>query len=130
MKITKQARREARSIFRFCLDKDALNETKARLVIRQIAETKPRGYIGILEQFKKLIQLKLADRAAKIQTAAPITPEFQAQLQADLTRAYGAGLSFEFKQTPALLGGMRVQVGGDVYDGSVLARLTALRESF
>jgi F-type H+-transporting ATPase subunit delta len=38
-------------------------------------------------------------------------------------------LNFIFAQNPALLGGIRVQVGGDVYDGSVQARLAALRES-
>jgi F0F1-type ATP synthase delta subunit len=29
-----------------------------------------------------------------------------------------------------LIGGMRIQVGSDVYDGSVLARLAALEKSF
>ena len=130
MKITKHARREARLAFRACLANGALDESKARLIVQKIAEAKPRGCIGILEQFKKLIKLKLADRAASIQHAAPMTPEFQARIQADLTRVYGPGLSFEFKQNPALLGGIRVKVGGDVYDGSVLARLTALKESF
>ena len=54
----------------------------------------------------------------------------QAQLRADLARAYGGGLEFRFPHNPALLGGLRMQVGGDVYDGSVQARLAALRQSF
>jgi F-type H+-transporting ATPase subunit delta len=48
----------------------------------------------------------------------------------DLNRKYGAGLNIAFTQNPALLGGLRVQVGSDVYDGSVRARLDALRELF
>ena len=35
-----------------------------------------------------------------------------------------------FAQNPALIGGMRIKVGSDVYDGSVQARLAALQESF
>ena len=51
-------------------------------------------------------------------------------MRADLARAYGAGLDFTFTANPALLGGLRVQVGGDVYDGSVQARLAALQGKF
>jgi F-type H+-transporting ATPase subunit delta len=35
-----------------------------------------------------------------------------------------------FAQRPSLIGGLRIQIGSDVYDGSVLARLTALKSSF
>ncbi len=41
-----------------------------------------------------------------------------------------AGLTISFAQNPALIGGLRIQVGSDVYDGSVRARLESLRETF
>jgi len=47
-----------------------------------------------------------------------------------LGRVYGPGLIFDFRQSAALIGGMRIKVGSDVYDGSVQARLNALVESF
>ena len=40
------------------------------------------------------------------------------------------GLNISFAQNPALLGGLRIKVGSDVYDGSVQARLEDLEESF
>jgi len=43
---------------------------------------------------------------------------------------YGPGLNISFSQNATLIGGMRVKVGSDVYDGSVQARLAALQESF
>jgi F-type H+-transporting ATPase subunit delta len=39
-------------------------------------------------------------------------------------------LNISFVQNPALLGGLRIRVGSDVYDGSVRARLESLREAF
>ena len=51
-------------------------------------------------------------------------------IEAGLTRRYGPGLSTAFVQRPALIGGMRIQVGSDVYDGSVRAGLAALEQSF
>ena len=50
-------------------------------------------------------------------------------LQTDgLVKRYGAGLNFTFRQNPALIGGMRIQVGSDVYDGSIQSRLAQLEE--
>jgi F-type H+-transporting ATPase subunit delta len=39
-------------------------------------------------------------------------------------------LNLSFHVNPALVGGLRVKVGSDVYDGSVAARLQKLEESF
>jgi F-type H+-transporting ATPase subunit delta len=39
-------------------------------------------------------------------------------------------VNVSFTQNATLLGGMRIKVGSDVYDGSVQARLNALAESF
>ena len=130
MKISKQARREARQIFRSCVINGALDPDRARQVVPLVAARKPRGYMGLLTQFEKLVKLDAARHLARIESAEPLSPEYQAQVQTDLRRVYGEGLEVVFTSKPELLGGMRAQVGGDVYDGSILARLTALRESF
>jgi F-type H+-transporting ATPase subunit delta len=130
MKITKQARHEARQLFRSCLVNGLLDDNRVRQSVGLVIAQKPRGFLPILSQFERLVKLDLARRTAKIESAAALPPPFQAQLQADLVRTYGAGLNFIFTQNPALLGGVRIQVGGDVYNGSVQARLTALQESF
>jgi len=49
---------------------------------------------------------------------------------ASLTKRYGAGLNISFGVNPELIGGLRVKVGSDVFDGSVRSRLNALAESF
>jgi F-type H+-transporting ATPase subunit delta len=59
-----------------------------------------------------------------------LSAEVRAATEASLTRLYGSGLRITFSETPSLIGGMRIQVGSDVYDGSVLGRLTALEKTF
>jgi F-type H+-transporting ATPase subunit delta len=59
-----------------------------------------------------------------------LPPDLQASIEAGLARRYGPGLSTAFAHRPALIGGMRIQVGSDVYDGSVRAGLAALEKSF
>ena len=130
MKITKQARRDAKQLFNSCQISGLLDENRARQVVTTVIERKPRGYLGILSHFERLLKLDVARRTAKIESAVPLDATLQASVQANLNRVYGAGLNVSFTQNPALIGGLRVQVGSDVYDGSVQARLKSLGENF
>jgi F-type H+-transporting ATPase subunit delta len=130
MKISKQSRREARELFHSCVAHGNLDESRVRRAVTAVVAQKPRGYVAILGHFHRLVKLELARRTARIESATGLTPQFQSQVQSELTHRYGPGLNFIFTQNPALLGGVRVQVGGDVYDGSVESRLRALQESF
>ena len=126
MKISKQARRDARQLLRSCMADD----NRVRQAVQFVIRDKPRGFAAVLAQFHRLLKLEIARRTARVESATPLDPQTQSQLQADLSRKYGAGLSFVFVENPALLGGLRIQVGGDVYNGSVQGRLEALQERF
>jgi F-type H+-transporting ATPase subunit delta len=129
MKINKQARREGRGLFRACMGPDGLDEGRVRQALARVIEGKPRGYLPILTHFARLIRLEVARRSANVQSATALAAPLRAQIEGDLTRHYGPGLAFAFSENPELIGGMRVQVGGDVYDGSVQGRLAALQQS-
>lgn len=131
MKISKQARRDAKQLFRTCMTNNGvLDENRVRQAVSAVITQKPRGYVAILSQLTRLVKLDQDRRTARVESAVALSPEQQAAVQADLARKYGQGLNVSFSQNPELLGGLRVQVGSDVYDGSVRARLEALRESF
>jgi F-type H+-transporting ATPase subunit delta len=130
MKATKQARREAKQLFRLCLVNGLLEENRARQVVQHIVAAKPRGYLATLSYFRRLVELDCARHTAKVESALTLPADFAASVQTGLTRAYGLGLTASFAENPALIGGMRIRVGSDVYDGSVQARLAALEQSF
>jgi F-type H+-transporting ATPase subunit delta len=130
MRISKQSRREARQLFRSCIVNNALDGNRARQAVQLVIQDRPRGYMGVLSHFQRLVRLEVARRAARIESATALTPRTREQIQSDLSRQYGPGLDFAFLENPALIGGARIQVGGDVYDGSVQGRLAALEESF
>lgn len=129
MKITKQSRRDGKSLFRICLVDGRLDESRVRDVVRRVLEGKPRGYLATLTHFQRLVKLHLDARQARIENAVESTPELQAGIQAALARRYGPGLETTFWINPELLGGLKIRVGSDVYDGSVKARLEALKEA-
>ena len=130
MKISKQARRDAKDLFRGTIKNGVLDENLVRKTVSLVLERKPRGYMTILSHFQRLLKLEIDRRTAKVESATALSAQEQAAIQANLTARYGQGLNLAFTQNPALIGGMRVQVGSDVYDGSVLGRLNALKESF
>lgn len=129
MKITKQARRDAKRLFKSCVANGVLDENRVRQAVSAVITRRPRGYAAILNQFEKLVRLETDRNTARIESPAPLAPEALAALQANLSRHHGAGLKFETAANPALLGGLRIKVGSDVYDSSVRARLAALQEA-
>jgi F-type H+-transporting ATPase subunit delta len=130
MKITKQARRDAKELFRSCLANGLLDEARVRLAVSKVAAAKPRGYFAVLSHFQRLVKLEVQRRTARIESAAPLPVELRSHLTANLGRVYGPALQISFVENPALIGGLRIKVGSDVYDGSIQARLAALRDSF
>jgi F-type H+-transporting ATPase subunit delta len=129
MKISKQARRDAKQLFLACRENGLLQDAKVRQVVNAVIASKPRAYIAVLSHFERLVKLDVARRTARVESAAPLTPGLQATVQANLTRRYGAGLNLSFSVNPSLIAGLRVQVGSDVFDGSIQGRLTALRDN-
>lgn len=130
MKISKQSRRTAKQLLRGCVQESGLDEDRVRRTVSAVIEKKPRGYFGILSHFHRLVKLEVEKRTARVESAADLAPEFKSNLQSSLNRKYGAGLHITFVTNPDLLGGLRIQVGSDVYDGSLQGRLNRLRESF
>jgi len=130
MKINKRAKREAKQLFRFCLVNGVLDEQRVRRVVQHLVAAGQRDCPAILSHFGRLVKLDLARRTATIESATPLPADLQAEIEAGLARRYGAGLTAAFGQRPALIGGMRIQVGSDVYDGSVRAGLAALERTF
>ena len=126
VKISKQARRDAKELFRACRVNGLLDEDKVRQVVQKVIAAKPRGYFAILNHFQRLLKLDIDRRTARVESPVPLAEPQQASIRTNLTRRYGDGLIFDFTQNPGLIGGLRVQVGSDVFDGSVEARLAAL----
>ncbi len=130
MKTTRQIEREARRLLRFCLAADGVDESRVRLMTGKILASKHRGYVLLLGRFLRLLKHEYAQRTAEIESAVPLTADLQAQVRDGLSAVYGPRLTWSFLHNPDLIGGMRVKIGSDVYDGSVRSGINALARSF
>ena len=123
MKTKKQLRREATQIYRLCLNDGTLDEGRVRQAVHQIINEKRRGYFALLAYFRRLVKLDHDRHTAEVESAVPLSPDLQTEVQTGLERASGPRLSILFAHRPKLFGGMRIKVGSDVYDSSVRSKL-------
>ncbi|HJZ71125.1 MAG TPA: F0F1 ATP synthase subunit delta [Vicinamibacterales bacterium] len=130
MKTPRQVKREARELWQVCLQDGLLDEARARLVVDQIAESQRAAAVPLLKQFLRRLRLDRAERTAVVASAAPLDPAVRAEIERGLARLPGRVLDTRFVVDPSLIGGMRVQIGSTVYDGSVRAGLAALESQF
>jgi F-type H+-transporting ATPase subunit delta len=126
MKTAKQAQREARQLFRLCRATGSLDEDRARLVVQRLIDASRPGTFPVLSRFQRLVRLDRATHRADVTSALPLVADIRAQLEAGVARIYGPGMAIAFAEDPSLLGGVRITVGSDVYDGTISAGLAAL----
>lgn len=130
MKISKQARRDAKTLFRACLQDGLLQEDRVKKTVDAVVKEKPRGYIGILNHFLRLVKTDIQNRTARVESATALDDGTKQTIQQHLASKYGSALVISFEVNPDLIGGLRVQVGSDVYDGSIRSRLARLGDCF
>ena len=126
MKIHKEAQRTARQFIRLTTRDGGVNEDVAKKIVTKMINEKPRHYVGILSAYQRLLRLEVEKRHAIVESAVEIDGNERRSITTKLKKQHG-DITSDFKITPELLGGLRITLGSNVWDGSVKARLEALR---
>jgi len=107
-------------------------ERVAEPVIRLMTLLVERGRIAqlpeIAESYSALWNARRHVATAEVISVGPLEAGQMASVQKALEKATGLGVEMRPRVDPAILGGLLVRVGGRSYDGTVRARLKALRE--
>jgi F-type H+-transporting ATPase subunit delta len=128
MKINKEIRRLSREMLRASFTDGQLNPGRIASLVDSLIQRKSRHYIDVLKNYRRLLRLELEKRRARVETASEVDPAISSELAANLKKKYGHDLTTEFIVDPELLGGLRVRVGSDVWDGTVRTRLERLQQ--
>jgi F-type H+-transporting ATPase subunit delta len=128
MKINKEIRRLSRELLRASFTDGQLDPGRIGSLIDSLIDRRPRNYIDVLKNYRRLLRLELEKHSARIETASEIGSAIGSELVANLKEKYGSDLTAEFVVDPQLLGGMRIRVGSDVWDGTVRGRLERLQQ--
>ena len=130
MQTSRQARRDAARLWRLCLVHGRPDVGRLREVVDGLVATHHAAALPVLAQLRTCVRLDAARWSACVESATPLGAVEREQIDQALTHHYGDGLATKFTVNPALIGGVRITAGSDVYDGSVRARLDAVERSF
>jgi F-type H+-transporting ATPase subunit delta len=111
-----------------------LLEGKANPITVRLAEQAVHGFggRGFSSSLTRLVELAAARREADIAyvtVAEPLSEAEESRLSASLAARHGRQVSLKITVDPAVLGGMSVRVGSELYDGTVARRLSTVRNA-
>lgn len=130
MKISKVAAATARRLYGMCQVNGELDDNKLRDLVSKLIAAQPRDYRAILAAIQRLARLEMARREVLVESATVLSATEGQRISAGLAKDYGDKLTIQYKTNPELLGGLRIKVGDDVFDGSVAGRLDRLSKAF
>ena len=112
-------------LVRRLLDGKAAPET---IRLAEQAAAYPRGLRTeqVLERFVQAAAERRQQTVAQVVAAAPLTVEQRRRLEAALRRLYGR-VRLNVDVDPEVIGGIRVQIGSELVDGTLVARLEEAR---
>lgn len=107
---------------------------KANAVTVRLAEVAVSGFGGrgfdtAAAKLLELVAAKRELRLAYITVATPLPSDQESRLASKLSEIYGHAVSTKVTVDPQVVGGIRVQIGHDLYDGTVARRLTEARKA-
>ena len=108
---------------------------KAQPATLRLVEVALEGFLGRTfdSSLTRLVELTAAKRdreVAYVTVARPLGDADEQALTAKLSELYDRPVSLKVNVDPSILGGVSVQVGADLYDGTILSRLNAARQAF
>jgi F-type H+-transporting ATPase subunit b len=102
-----------------------LDEKRQHALVDEFFSGIRSGKVALLEEGGELPSAAKAG----VTSALPLSEEEQASIRKELAAKAGAGIGITFQVDPDLLGGLKIQIGDRVIDGSVAGRIDSLRKS-
>ncbi len=99
------------------------DESRQRALLEEFFSGVKSGKVVVLDGEQ------LSGNSAQVTSALPLTSEEQGIVRNDILKSLGTGATISFRVDPAILGGLVVQVGDRVIDGSVSGQLQELRQN-
>ncbi|MDI6909668.1 F0F1 ATP synthase subunit delta [Nocardioides sp.] len=116
---------DKRELLRGLLAQRALPATVA--LVEQALAGSFRSFHAAITEYQKVAAATQGEGVALVRVARELTEAERTRLAQALSTQYGRPVHLNIEVDPSLLGGMRVEVGDDVIDGTVVSRLDDAR---
>ncbi len=100
-----------------------------RLAVQAAASPRGRRVEQVLEGFLEAAAARRRQLVAEVTAATPLTEGQRARLSTALRRLYGRDIRVNLDVDPAVVGGLRIMVAGELIDNTVLSRLNTAKRT-
>ncbi|GAA1101275.1 MULTISPECIES: F0F1 ATP synthase subunit delta [Kitasatospora] len=104
------------------------NAGTVRLVVSLVTAPRGRSLEQGLESYSKLAAARRGRVVALVTSAVPLSDRQKERLAAALAGLYGKQIHLNIDVDPEVVGGVKVQIGDEVIDGTVVSRLEGARQ--
>ena len=126
---TKQIQQHARQFFRLSIVDGVLSADRVAGVLAYVEKHRPPHSVAILKAYSRLVAAEVARSQAVVEHAGPVSDSVVAGIATAMTRRYRRPVTSLTRRNDALLAGVRVRIGDDVYESSVAGQLATLATS-
>ena len=123
----RQASPEARAQLARSVFGETLHPATAQLIERAALAPRGRNIVAVLTELLRLVSARRHKLVAAVTSAQPLTKAQSARLATLLESAYGRSVQLNISVDPGVVGGLRIEIGSDVVNATVLARLDDVR---
>jgi F-type H+-transporting ATPase subunit delta len=128
-KHAKIAQQFARQLFKLSLADGAVSADRVAGVLAFVEKHRPPNPVMVLRVYQRLVATELAKSQAVVEHSGAVDDAMLATIAAAMSRRYGRTVTAAARPNAALLAGLRVHVGDDIYESSVAGQLAALASS-
>ena len=125
----KAAQKFARQLFAMSIVDGDVSADRVAGVLEYVEKHHPANPVMVLKAYRRLVAAEIAKSLAVVEHAGAINDAMLAAIAASMTKKYGRSVTAPARPSPALLAGLRVQVGDDIYESSVAGQLAVLAAS-
>ncbi len=125
----KHVQQLARQLFKMSMVDGVLSAERVTGVLEYLEKHRPPQTLAVLKAYQRLVTLEVARGQAVVEHAGSIDDSLLGAIAASMTRRYSRPVTSIARRNDALLAGLRVRVGDDVYESSVAGQLATLAAS-
>ena len=122
----KAAQHLARTLFKLSVVDGEVSAERVAGVLAYIEKDGVAHPLAVLRAYHRLVAAEVAKGVAVVEHAGAVSPGALSAIAEAMAARYRRAVRATSSPNPALIAGMRVRVGDDIYEASVAAQLAAL----
>ena len=127
MALDKQIQQLAKVFLEASLEEGSVSASRVTEVLQYIEENPPRHQMAVLKTYQRLVSIELDKHIAHVESATDISASVLESISSAMSTRYNRTIKATALKNDALIAGLRVRVGCDVYEDSIANQLSTLQ---